>query len=57
MDRVMVLKAEIEEVRALLNIAAADIGSIQCNPRELMELSLRLDELILEYINEKSRQN
>lgn len=54
MDRVMELKAEIEEVRALLN-NAADIGSIQCNLRELMELSLRLEELILEYINEKSR--
>ncbi len=54
MDRVMELKAEIEEVRALLNNAAV-IGSIQCNLRELMELSLRLEELILEYNNEKSR--
>ncbi len=54
MDRVMELKAEIEEVRARLN-NAADIGSIQSNLRELMELSLRLEELILEYINEKSR--
>lgn len=55
MDRVMELKAEIEEIRDLLNNAAADIGSIQCNLKELMELSLRFEELILEYINEKSR--
>lgn len=35
MDRVMKLKAEIEEIRALLNNAAADIGSIQCNLKRI----------------------
>lgn len=44
MDRVMKLKAEIEEIRALLNNAAADIGSIQCNLKELMEWGIGILE-------------
>ncbi len=56
MDRIMELKAEIEEIRALINAAVDDGGSIQSNLRELMELSLKFDELILEYINRTYRR-
>lgn len=56
MDRIMELKAEIEEIRALINTAVDDGGSIQSNLREIMELSLKFDELILEYINRTYRR-
>ncbi len=56
MDRIMELKAEIEEIRALMNAVVDDSGSIQSNLSELMELSLKFDELILEYINRTYRR-
>ncbi len=44
------LKAEIEEIRASLSIASVNIESEDCDYNYLMGLSVKLDQLILEYI-------
>lgn len=50
MNKNMELKEEIEELRNLLNIVACDMESNDCNYKIIMETSLKLDKLILEYI-------
>ncbi len=50
MNRGMELKAEIEELRDLLNIITADMESNVCNYEIIMDISVKLDKLILEYI-------
>jgi len=44
------LKTEIEEIRHLLNTTIADIGINDCNYNILLDLSTRMDKLIIEYM-------
>ncbi|RCX12095.1 Spo0E like sporulation regulatory protein [Anaerobacterium chartisolvens] len=50
MKKVIELKAEIEEIRDLLNTVTANMGSNDCNYEALMNISVKMDNLILEYI-------
>lgn len=50
MNRGIELKAEIEELRDLLNIITTDMDSNACNYEIIMDISVKLDKLILEYI-------
>ena len=50
MKNIIELKAEIEEIRDLLNAVSADMGSNDCNQEILMDISMKMDNLILEYI-------
>jgi hypothetical protein len=50
MKNIIELKAEIEEIRDLLNAVSADMGSNDCNHVILMDISMKMDNLILEYI-------
>lgn len=44
------LKAEMDQIRELLNKVIADLGSDDCNYKILMDISVKMDQLILEYI-------
>lgn len=44
------LKAEIEELRDKLNIATSKLGSNDYNYKFILDISVKLDKLILEYI-------
>ena len=50
MNSVMGLKAEIEEIRILLNTVITDKGLNDCNYKVLLDISKKMDILILEYI-------
>lgn len=50
MKKFIELKAEIEEIRDLLNTVTDNIGSSDCNYEALMDISVKMDNLILEYI-------
>jgi hypothetical protein len=50
MANVYELKTEIEEVRHLLNAVINDMGIDDCNHNILLDISTRMDKLILEYM-------
>lgn len=50
MDSVIELKAEIEEIRILLNTIITGKGSSDCDYKVLLDISTKMDTLILEYI-------
>lgn len=49
MKDVVKFRTEIEEIRDLLNTVAASMGKKGCNYEILMDISIRMDKLILEY--------
>jgi hypothetical protein len=53
MDSDNELKTEIEEVRYLLNAVAAGIDTNGCNYESLLDISTRMDKLILDFIKSK----
>lgn len=44
------LKTEIEEIRCLLYAIISEKELYDCNSRVLLDISTRMDELILEYM-------
>lgn len=50
MANVSELKTEIEEVRNLLNAIINDMGIDDCNNNILLDISTRMDKLIVEYM-------
>lgn len=50
MKSIASLKLEIEEIRNLLNEIIADMVVNDCNYDELLDISTKMDKLILEYI-------
>ncbi|TWH59368.1 Spo0E like sporulation regulatory protein [Desulfitobacterium sp. LBE] len=44
------LKIEIEQIRHLLNTVVTDLGVNDCNYNIILDISTRMDKLILEYL-------
>lgn len=55
MVNVYKLKAEIEEIKHLLDAVIADIGDNGCNPDILLDISTKMDKLILDYMKNEEK--
>ncbi len=50
MNKAIRLREELENIRDLLNSAAAEIDAENCNYSLLLEISIKMDQIVLEYL-------
>ncbi len=54
MSKVVRLREELENIRDLLNSAAENLDVESCNYSNLLDISIKMDQIILEYLKKDS---